>query len=37
LLGDFRVLVAVGDGGVSSFRRLTDDFILAPDGSFVDE
>jgi hypothetical protein len=35
--GDIRVLVAVGDGGVSSFRRLTDDFILAPDGSFVDE
>ena len=35
--GDIRVLVAVDDGGVSAFKPLTDDFILAPDGSFVGE
>ena len=35
--GDIRVLVAVGAGGVSALKPLTDDFILAPDGSFVDE
>jgi hypothetical protein len=35
--GDIRVLVAVDDGGLSAFKPLTDDFILAPDGSFVGE
>jgi hypothetical protein len=35
--GDVRVLVAVDDGGLSAFKPLTDDFILAPDGSFVGE
>jgi len=34
---DIRVLVAVDDGGWSAYKPLTDDFILAPDGSFVDE
>ena len=35
--GDIRVLVAVDDGGLSAYSPLTDDFILAPDGSFVGE
>lgn len=35
--GDIRVLVAVDGGGVSAFKPLTGDFILAPDGSFVGE
>jgi hypothetical protein len=34
---DVRVIVAVDDGGWRSFMPLSDDFIMAPDGSFVDE
>lgn len=32
-----RVLVSVDDGGWRSFFPLADDFIIAPDGSFVGE
>jgi hypothetical protein len=32
-----RVSVAVDDGGWRAFSPLTEDFILAPDGSFEDE
>ena len=35
--GDLRVSVAVDDGGWRAFVPLTDDFIVSPDGSFVDE
>ena len=35
--GDVRVLGAVDDGGWRAFLPLTDSFIKAPDGSFVDE
>jgi len=35
--GDIRVLVAADDGGASARKPVTADFILAPDGSFVDE
>ena len=35
--GNLRVLGAIDGGGISSFRPLTDDFIMAPDGSFVGE
>ena len=35
--GDIRVIAAVDGGEVSAFRPLTDDFIMAPDGSFVGE
>jgi hypothetical protein len=34
---DIRVMVSVDDGGISAFKPLTDDFIVAPDGSFVGE
>ena len=34
---DIRVVVSIDDGGVSAFMPMTDDFILAPDGTFVDE
>jgi hypothetical protein len=32
-----RVLASIDDGGFSAFRPLSDDFIRAPDGSFVGE
>jgi hypothetical protein len=31
------VLASIDDGGWSAFIPLTDDFIIAPDGSFVGE
>jgi hypothetical protein len=35
--GRLRVMVAADDGGWRAFKPLTDDFIMAPDGSFVGE
>ena len=35
--GCVRVLGCVDDGGWRAFKPLCDDFIRAPDGSFVDE
>jgi len=35
--GDLRVTVAGDDGGWRAFKPVTDDFIVAPDGSFVGE
>ena len=35
--GDVRVIGSVDDGGWRSFAPLGDDFIMAPDGSFVGE
>jgi hypothetical protein len=35
--GDIRVLGAIDDSGIRAFVPLTDDFIIAPDGSFVGE
>lgn len=35
--GEVRVMVAVSGGGRSFTRPLTGDFIVAPDGRFVDE
>jgi hypothetical protein len=32
-----RVLVSIDDGGLRSFAPLSEDFIIAPDGSFVGE
>jgi hypothetical protein len=34
---NLRVIGAIDDGGRSSYLPLTDDFIVAPDGSFVGE
>jgi hypothetical protein len=34
---DIRVTVSIDDGGRSAFRPMSDDFIVAVDGSFVDE
>ncbi|MBA2735090.1 MAG: hypothetical protein H0U54_19780 [Acidobacteria bacterium] len=34
---DLRVMGAVDDGGWRAFIPLCEDFIIAPDGSFVDE
>ncbi|MDT5123071.1 MAG: hypothetical protein QOC96_2553 [Acidobacteriota bacterium] len=34
---DLRVLGAIDGGGISAFSPLCDDFIMAPDGSFVGE
>lgn len=35
---DLRVFISVDDGaGISAFLPLTVDFIVAPDGTFVDE
>jgi hypothetical protein len=34
---DIRVMGSIDDGGLSSFKPMTDDFIMAPDGRFVDE
>lgn len=35
--GNLRVTGSIDDGGWRAYVPLTDDFILAPDGSFVDE
>ena len=35
--GHLRVYGSVDDGGLRAFFPLTDDFIIAPDGSFVAE
>jgi hypothetical protein len=35
--GHLRILVSVYDKNVSAFIPATDDFIIAPDGSFVGE
>jgi hypothetical protein len=35
--GDIRVIVGVDDGAWRAFMPLTEDFIMAPDGSFVGE
>jgi hypothetical protein len=35
--GDVRVLAMIDDGGLRALWPLTDGFILAPDGRFVDE
>ena len=35
--GAVRVMVAADDGGLTAFKPLTSDFIMAPDGSFVGE
>ena len=35
--GDIRVMVSADDGGLRSFMPLTDNFIMARDGSFVGE
>jgi hypothetical protein len=35
--GAIRVMASIDDGGWRAFVPLTDDFILAPDGTFVDE
>jgi hypothetical protein len=35
--GHVRVMVNIDDGGWRAFMPLTDDFIMAPDGSYVDE
>jgi len=35
--GNIRVMVSADDGGLSAFKPLTGDFIIAPDGSFVGE
>jgi hypothetical protein len=34
---NLRVTVSIDDGGWRAFVPLTDDFIIAPDGSFVGE
>jgi hypothetical protein len=34
---DVRVIVAVDDGGWRALVPLTQDFVMRPDGSFVDE
>jgi hypothetical protein len=35
--GAIRVVAAIDDGGWRAFVPMTDDFILAPDGTFVGE
>lgn len=35
--GNLRVMVSVDDGGRRAFAPVSDDFIIAPDGSFVGE
>jgi hypothetical protein len=34
---DLRVMASIDDGGLSSFKPMSNDFIIAPDGRFVDE
>lgn len=33
--GNLRVAASIHDGGLRTLRPIRDDFILAPDGSFV--
>jgi hypothetical protein len=33
--GNIRVMVSVDDGGLTSFKPLSGDFIISPDGSFI--
>jgi hypothetical protein len=35
--GNLRVLASIDDGGWRAMLPLTDDFIIAPDGSFIGE
>jgi hypothetical protein len=35
--GNLRVMGSIDDGGLRAFVPLTEDFIVAPDGSFVGE
>ncbi len=35
--GHLRVMVSIDDGGLRAYFPMTDDFIITPDGSFVDE
>jgi hypothetical protein len=35
--GPIRVMASIDDGGWRAFVPLTDDFILAPDGTFIGE
>ena len=35
--GDVRVTGSIDDGGIRAIFPVTDDFIKAPDGTFVDE
>ena len=35
--GNLRVIIAIDDGGWRALSPLSTDFIVAPDGSFVDE
>jgi len=35
--GNLRVMVSIDDGGWAAFSPLTEDFIRAPDGSFIGE
>ena len=35
--GAIRVMASIDDGGWRAFVPLTDDFILAPDGTFIGE
>ena len=35
--GNLRVVGGIDDGGLRAFAPLTDDFIMAPDGTFVGE
>ncbi len=35
--GDIRVHAAIDDGGIRAYFPLTEDFIMAADGTFVDE
>jgi hypothetical protein len=35
--GNIRVIGSIDDGGWRAFSLLSDDFIMAPDGSFVGE
>ncbi len=35
--GDIRVMASIDDGGWRAFIPLCEDFIMAPDGSFVGE
>lgn len=34
---DLRVFLSIDDGGWRAFHPLTEDFIISPDGGFVDE
>src|SRR6266481_1472056 len=34
---DLRVIVSIDDGGRRAYAPMSDDFIMAPDGSFVGE